>query len=279
MSKVRSLLRLFGVDPQQFSRAVRGLPGFVWDCRGILAAISAHPDGDQGFPVTSLKPVLGEDVVESGVASGQYFHQDLYVARRLHALAPDRHLDVGSRVDGFVAHVASFREIEVIDIRPLQTTAKNIRFVQADLQASENLAQLGTADSVSCLHAVEHFGLGRYGDPLQIDGHIEGIRNIAKLVSDGGRLHIGVPIGPQRLEFNAHRIFGVATVPKILGSNFKLKRFSYIDDAGNFHEDVPFVEDQVAEDFGCLHGCGIFEFLHQRDDAQANRSVLVPTEG
>ena len=33
---------------------------------------------------------------------------------------PKRHIDVGSRVDGFVAHVASFREIEVFDVRPLE---------------------------------------------------------------------------------------------------------------------------------------------------------------
>jgi len=28
-------------------------------------------------------------------------------------------VDIGSRVDGFVAHVASFREIEVFDVRPI----------------------------------------------------------------------------------------------------------------------------------------------------------------
>ena len=38
-----------------------------------------------------------------------------------------RHVDIGSRLDGFVAHVASFREIEVLDIRPLKVNKhKNI---------------------------------------------------------------------------------------------------------------------------------------------------------
>jgi hypothetical protein len=270
MARVRSLFRLFGFDPVQFDRTVRGIPAFVRSRRAVRAAIAAHPDGDQGFPITSLNPVLGEDAVEGGVASGQYFHQDLYVARRLHEIAPDRHVDVGSRVDGFVAHVAAFRQIEVIDIRPLKTTAKNITFVQADLQDPDSLVRLGKADSVSCLHAVEHFGMGRYGDPIQIDGHAEGLRNIAKLVLGGGRLHIGVPIGPQRMEFNAHRIFRVTTVPAILGPAFRLVKFSFIDDAGDFHEDVPFTEKEAQDSYGCFHGCGVFEFVNTASAARAD---------
>ena len=29
-------------------------------------------------------------------------------------------------------------------------------------------------DSLSCLHTVEHIGLGRYGDPVNCDGHLVG---------------------------------------------------------------------------------------------------------
>ena len=39
----------------------------------------------------------------------------------IYAARPEKHVDVGSRVDGFVAHVASFREIEVFDVRPIAT--------------------------------------------------------------------------------------------------------------------------------------------------------------
>lgn len=46
--------------------------------------------------------------------------------------SPQRHLDVGSRIDGFVAHVASFREIEVIDIRPVDI-GHGIQSKQLDL--------------------------------------------------------------------------------------------------------------------------------------------------
>ena len=35
-------------------------------------------------------------------------------------------------------------------------------------------------DSISCLHALEHFGLGRYNDPLDPNGHLKGFNNISK---------------------------------------------------------------------------------------------------
>jgi len=54
--------------------------------------------------------MLEERGVVSGSASGHYFHEDLLVARRIHKRNLRRYIDVGSRIDGFVAHVASFRE-------------------------------------------------------------------------------------------------------------------------------------------------------------------------
>jgi hypothetical protein len=35
----------------------------------------------------------------------------------IHKLNPVRHIDIGSRIDGFVANVAAFRKIEVLDVR------------------------------------------------------------------------------------------------------------------------------------------------------------------
>lgn len=92
------------------------------------------------------------------------------VARAIHTAKPVKHVDIGSRVDGFVAHVASFREIEVFDVRPISTAVPGVLFRQADLMDSPSLPADteggGYCDSLSCLHAIEHFGLGRYGDTV-----------------------------------------------------------------------------------------------------------------
>ena len=117
----------------------------------------------------------------AGNYKGHYFHQDLLVAKFINAQNPKRHIDIASRVDGFVAHVASFREIEVLDVRPLpKSVHENIKFRQINFMKPQILEE---ADSVSCLHAIEHFGLGRYTDKIDVDGHNKGITNLVDLVS------------------------------------------------------------------------------------------------
>lgn len=74
---------------------------------------------------------------ETSGGLGAYFLQDLTVARWIRDAAPTRHVDVGSRIDGFVANVATFREIEVLDIRPAPGEVAGVIFHQLDLM--ENL--------------------------------------------------------------------------------------------------------------------------------------------
>ncbi|HWF86113.1 MAG TPA: hypothetical protein VG222_14745 [Vicinamibacterales bacterium] len=52
---------------------------------------------------------------------GHYFHQDLWVAKRIYAARPAAHVDIGSRIDGFVAHLLTFMPVTVIDVRPLDS--------------------------------------------------------------------------------------------------------------------------------------------------------------
>lgn len=150
--------------------------------------------------------ILNERLQLSGTAKGHYFYQDLLVAKRIYECAPRRHIDVGSRVDGFVTHVAVFREIEVVDIRPLDVAVANIKFIQMNAMADLDTKWFGICDSLSCLHAFEHFGLGRYGDPVAPDGYERGFANLVDILQPGGILYFSVPIGRQRVEFNALRV-------------------------------------------------------------------------
>jgi SAM-dependent methyltransferase len=231
------------------------LPQFLRDWREIRRQ-QARSSID--FPFGKLYPILEDRRANAGSAKGHYFHQDLLVARRIFANAPQRHVDVGSRIDGFVAHVAAFREIEILDVRPLASTIPNVRFRQADLMAPLDPALAGHYDSVSCLHALEHFGLGRYGDPIDFEGHLKGLDALKRLVSPGGRLYLSVPVGPQRIEFNAHRVFAVRTLLDLV-SDMRVETFSYVDDRGDLHENASLTPDAVASNFGCRYGCGILE--------------------
>lgn len=250
------MMAAFGFDPAKTVSTLRSLPRYFGDLR----ALSRQQRGMQSaFPLGKLYPCLEDRGAESGNTDNVYFHQDLLVARRIHANRPVLHVDVGSRLDGLVAHVASYRQIEVMDIRPLSRKIANVRFLQQDLTADLPEDRQEYCDSLSCLHALEHFGLGRYGDPIRWNGHEIGFRNLASLLKLGGKLYLSVPIGPRRIEFNAHRVFAVQDVLDLVAGRFRVDHFSYIDDGNELHEDVELAGEAVAGNFGCRLGCGIFE--------------------
>lgn len=212
---------------------------------------------NQGGKITHHWMILSDYEDNAGVASGHYYHQDLLVAGFIFKHNPKRHIDIGSSISGFVSHVAAFREIEVFDIRPLPNSPHdNIKFTQADLMNAQQIAQ---SDSLSCLHAIEHFGLGRYGDVIDINGHQKAIENLIALVKNGGRFYISFPIGMNdAVYFNAHRIFHPETILSMptIKNNMNLIRFDYVDDEGNLHKNVN-VKDAVGKN---TYGCGIYSF-------------------
>jgi hypothetical protein len=216
----------------------------------------------QGGRVTGVYPVLTDWSNQAGDASGAYFHQDMLVARRVYEAKPRRHVDVGSRIDGFVAHVAVFRGIDVIDIRPMEMGIRNVRFIQADLmQDAPNLAC--STDSLSCLHALEHFGLGRYGDPIDPNGHLKGFTSLIGMLKPGATFYLSFPIGRPMVEFNAHRVFDGEEVLSWPGSELLcLERFDFVDDDGALHEDVP-VRQIRTQCANLEHGCGIYTFTRR----------------
>ena len=169
------------------------------------------------------------------------------------------HVDVGSRVDGFVAHLAVFREVEVLDIRSLDIHINNITFTQMDLMTTDGNELLEYCDSISSLHAVEHFGMGRYGDPVNYDGYLLGINNLYKILKKNGKFYFSVPIGPQRIEFDAHRIFSISYLLELFKDKYYIDSFSYVDDKGDLHENIQIKEINKYDNFNCNYGCGIFE--------------------
>ncbi|MDR2286697.1 MAG: hypothetical protein LBE04_04375 [Prevotellaceae bacterium] len=122
------------------------------------------------FPVEKLQAHYEDKCENAAIFGFYYFYQDLYVAHKIHQNHPEKHIDIGSSISGFAAHVASYREIEVHDIRPLEKNIHNIKFKQCDLMKL-NSDNIEYTDSISCLHALEHFGLGRYGDRICYDGY------------------------------------------------------------------------------------------------------------
>lgn len=254
--RIEEVLQSIGLDIVKLLKNLSDLPHYFRKYK----TLRAQKGEDTLFPFGKWYPRLREWKEQGGVASGHYFHQDLFVAQQICKHSPVRHIDIGSLVDGFVAHVAAFREIEVWDIRAIDSKVQNIKFYQADLMQLPE-ALIASTDSVSSLHAIEHFGLGRYGDPIDYFGYKKAIENIHAILKEKGRFYFSVPIGPQRIEYNAHRVFSLKYLFDYLATYFEIETLSIVDDNGNFHKHVQISDAIIENNYGCHYGCGIFELI------------------
>ena len=197
----RVISRQFGLDLRRLWSGLFSIPRFISDYTKFRHAYKGKIE---------LQPFLHNRTEEAGATNSEYFWQDLVVAKLIFDAEPTRHVDIGSRIDGFIGHVASYRSIEIFDIRPMTTLIPGVVFKRADLMDGSTL--LGTenndyCDSLSCLHALEHFGLGRYGDPINPLGYQLGLSNMAKMLKKSGLFYLSIPVGRERVEFNANWIF------------------------------------------------------------------------
>jgi hypothetical protein len=206
--------------------------------------------GDASFSLTS--PALFDRDPSTQTGGGHYFFQDIWALRQLIALGPAVHNDVGSRLDGFVGQATAICPVTYWDIRPPSFSLPRFEFRQGSV-LSLPLADRSIG-SLSCLHTAEHIGLGRYGDPLDPAGTEKALRELARVLAVGGTLLFSMPVGRERTEFNAQRIWRprrvMETVPELT-----LQEFSYVDDAGVFQENT-----DVDTAANATYACGLYRF-------------------
>ncbi len=193
-------------------------------------------------------PNLG-DWVAATPFDPHYFYQAAWLARQLADAPPVRHMDIGSDVK-LIGTLSAFVPTEFMDFRPLAATLPGLECTRGDI------VTLPKADasvlSLSCLHVIEHIGLGRYGDPIDPEGSRKAIAELVRVLAPGGRLFISVPVGRERICFNAHRVFAPETILDLAGK-LNLESFALVDDAGRFWPDCP-----PSQAHGLDYGCGMF---------------------
>lgn len=265
MKWMRVLARLvlsLSCDPRKVVGAIAAWPGYLGDLRRYR--MLQRERGEQRFPAVMghLHPLL-LDKFDSAGSMGVYFYQDLYVARLIFRRKPSRHLDIGSRLDGFVSHLLVFMDVQVVDVRPMEGV-EGLVGITGDA-CDLNMISANSVESLSCLHALEHFGLGRYGDKVDPTAWEDALAEMQRVLAPGGALYVSVPVGRERVEFNAQRVFSVFTILDRL-SELEFVSISFVDNAG--------VKDRVSKigqlsaqaDIG-YEGCaGIFEFRKHVND-------------
>jgi SAM-dependent methyltransferase len=174
-----------------------------------------------------LFPQLHDKTVNTGFDT-HYTYQGPWVFEKLIINKPKRHIDIGSSVM-YMGFFAAIVPTEFIDIRPTGLEYKN--FTEKKGSILKLPYRTASLDSVSCLHVVEHIGLGRYGDTVDARGSEKACREMARTVKVGGNLYLSTPVGKQITYFNAHRVFNPETIINYF-PNFKLVEFSMVNDRG-----------------------------------------------
>jgi hypothetical protein len=183
-----------------------------------------------------------------------YVYQGMWAASKLAAAECKIHVDIGSSVL-WVSAVASIAPTVFLDYRPVRIISDRMLSVGGDILSLP--FRDGTIRSLSCLHVMEHIGLGRYGEPLDPRGSRKAAGELMRVLAPEGRLLLSVPIGRERVQFNAHRVFSVETVLSIF-QQLELRDLAIVDDAGYF---LSAVEPRSAPT--CEYGCGLFEFVRK----------------
>ena len=71
-------------------------------------------------------------------------------------------------------------------------------------------------DVIVSYSSIEHSGLGRYGDPIDHDGDVKAVDDIYNKLKSRGLFILGVPIGPDCIVWNRHRIYGRIGIDRLL---------------------------------------------------------------
>ena len=86
------------------------------------------------------------------------------------------------------------------------------------------------------------------------------------ILKTNGIFYFSVPIGEQRIEFNAHRVFSLAYLLEMFQNKFEIISFSYVDDKGNLNKNLFLTEELIINNCNCNYGCGIFELRKIKND-------------
>jgi hypothetical protein len=191
------------------------------------------------------------DAIQSTPFDAHYFYQALWATQRIAQSRAPFHVDVGSEVR-FVSLLTTHKPTIFLDYRPLKAKVAGLNCLAGDILQLP--FQTASVSSLSCLHVVEHIGLGRYGDPLNPLGTRQACTELARVLTQGGNLFFSTPIGQAITHFNAHRIHTPRQIVSFFPS-LELVEFSVIDDQQQMHIHVnPDLYEQSH------YACGLFWF-------------------
>jgi SAM-dependent methyltransferase len=184
-----------------------------------------------------------------------YVLHPAWAARILSKLKPDIHYDISSTLY-FGSIVSAFIKFKFYDYRPARLKISDFESSHADLL---NLPfESNSVQSLSCMHTLEHIGLGRYGDKLDYDGDLKAINELKRVLVRNGNLLVVVPIAAEsRIYFNAHRVYSADQFISYF-SGLELVEFCLIPDKESYEDFIINPSEEILAQ--SKYDCGCFWF-------------------
>ena len=239
-------------------RSARHAGSYLSDLRAYAGRLEAAGDSTVIEPFPQLA-----DATATTSYDAHYVHQGPWVFRQLLERKPAKHVDIGSSVM-YLGFFSAITPTEFVDIRPVEMgmpglTARAGSLVDLPFDTA-------TQTSVSCLHVVEHVGLGRYGDPIDINGTTLACAELQRVLGPGGHLYLSLPIGRPRINFNAHRVHTPTQVREYLQALDLVGLDAVMDDGSYIPDCDP--QDLARQEYAC----GMFAFTRpQSPSARTDR--------
>lgn len=228
------------------------VPGFISDYRNFLTSAKSTT---ARFPLQKKDffPCLLDKTADTPF-DPHYTYHPAWAARVVARVMPKKHIDISSTLR-FATIVSAFLPVEFYDYRPANLRLPNLESKPGDLMSLPFADS--SVESISCMHTIEHIGLGRYGDPIDYDADIKAINELVRVLAPGGTLIFVTPVGKPKIEFNAHRIYSYEQIMSYF-SSLKLTEFSLIPD--NWQEQGLIENADPALVASQNYACGCFVF-------------------
>jgi SAM-dependent methyltransferase len=189
-----------------------------------------------------------------------YIYHTAWAARALAEIRPQRHMDISSMLF-FCSIISAFVPVQYYEYRKIDLQLDDLTCGSADLLAlpfPDN-----SVSSLSCMHVVEHIGLGRYGDRLDVDGDLKAMSELKRVLSPGGSLLFVVPVGRPRIMFNGHRIYAHEQILEHF-DGLRLREFALIPDNPSNGGLIPRASAELVSQQS--YGCGCYWFMKNETD-------------
>lgn len=242
------IYRLFIVRP---INAVRLYVGFIKD----FLNFKKQSAGKQRLSLLwkNRKPMLYDDTPNTNFDT-HYIYHPAWATRIVKRNNPEFHIDISSTLT-FSSILSAFIPVRFYDYRPANLILDNLKTDSADLMSLP--FESDSVKSLSCMHTIEHIGLGRYGDPIDPDGDLKAIAELKRVLAKNGNLLFVVPMGRPRIQFNAHRVYSYEQIMDYF-KDLELKEFSLIPDNASTVGMVHNATKELADKQN--YGCGCFWF-------------------